>query len=247
MTPANSVAYCALRDPVTKIYALFPDASSYKSIVHKIDLATKEQVSAKASFSLHQDELGQHTLYIAMKDELPLGIIHSRSEVGLWGLIEIVWAFDFDLNVVDFTFQRCRESACKQIAALPFRHLLKGKSSSELTAMLKSSSTVYQQISGLKTLGCKIAFDDFGCEKSNFSRLLELNIDIVKIDGMFIKNIHKDPKSYKLAKAITNLAKDFDCEVVAEGVECFEAQQIVEELCIDYTQGYYFSKPEEKI
>ena len=151
MTPANSVAYCALRDPVTKIYALFPDASSYKSIVHKIDLATKEQVSAKASFSLHQDELGQHTLYIAMKDELPLGIIHSRSEVGLWGLIEIVWAFDFDLNVVDFTFQRCRESACKQIAALPFRHLLKGKSSSELTAMLKSSSTVYpENIAGNK-------------------------------------------------------------------------------------------------
>lgn len=112
---------------------------------------------------------------------------------------------------------------------------------------LESTSNISHQISGLKALGCKIAFDDFGCEKSNFSRMLELNIDIIKIDSMFIKNIHNDPKSYKLAKAITNLAKDFGCMVIAEGVECLEAQKIVESLSIDYTQGYYYSKPEEFI
>ena len=93
----------------------------------------------------------------------------------------------------------------------------------------------------------KIAFDDFGSEKSNFSRLLDLNIDIVKIDGMFIKNIHNDEKSFKLAKAITNLAKDFGCEVVAECVENEESQKIIEELNIDYTQGFYYSKPSQYI
>lgn len=112
---------------------------------------------------------------------------------------------------------------------------------------LESTSNIYKQISDLKELGCKIAFDDFGSEKSNFSRLLDLQIDIVKIDSMFIKNIHKDQKSYKLARAITNLAKDFDCKVVAEGVECYEAQRIVEELSIDYTQGFYYSKPQQLI
>lgn len=143
VTPAYSVAYCALRDPVSKIYALFPEATSYKSIVHMIDVETQHQVSSKAQFSLHKDELGQHTLYIAMKDKEPLGIIHSRSEVGLWGLIEIVWGFDFDMNVVDFTFQRCREASCSLLTTAPFRSLIKGKSSSELSAMLADNENIY--------------------------------------------------------------------------------------------------------
>lgn len=111
---------------------------------------------------------------------------------------------------------------------------------------VENSSLIFQQIKDIKKLGCKIAFDDFGCEKSNFSRLLDLNIDVVKIDSMFIKNLNKDSKSFKLTKAITSLAKDFDCEVIAEGVESKEVQDIIEELDIDFTQGYYFSKPEEK-
>jgi hypothetical protein len=143
MMPANSAAYCALRDPTSNIYTLFPDATSYKSIVHKIDSETQQQISSKTHFSIHNDELGQHTLYVAMKEQLPHGIIHARSEVGLWGLIEIVWAFDFDLNVVDFLFQRCRESSCALIADLPFRSLLKGKSSSELLVLLNQDAKPY--------------------------------------------------------------------------------------------------------
>lgn len=112
---------------------------------------------------------------------------------------------------------------------------------------VENSSLLFEQIKKMKELGCKIAFDDFGCEKSNFSRLLDMNIDIVKIDSMFIKNLHNNNKSYKLTKAITRLAKDFDCEVVAEGVECKEVQTIIEELGIDYTQGFYYSKPKEYI
>lgn len=112
---------------------------------------------------------------------------------------------------------------------------------------LENSSLIFSQIVELKKIGCKIAFDDFGCEKSNFSRLLDLNIDFVKIDSIFIKNINTDIKSYKLTKAITNLAKDFDCKIIAEGVENEEIQKIIEELEIDYTQGYYFSIPKEKI
>lgn len=143
MMPANSAAYCALRDPTSNIYTLFPDATSYKSIVHRIDSETQQQISSKADFSIHTDELGQHTLYVAMKDQLPHGIIHARSEVGQWGLIEIVWAFDFDLNVIDFSFQRCRESSCALIADLPFRSLLKGKSSSELLILLNQDAKPY--------------------------------------------------------------------------------------------------------
>ncbi len=143
MSPAYSEAYCALRDPVKNIYGLFPQATSYQSIVHTIDESTQKQVKDKVDFSIHKDELSQHTLYIAMNDKKPLGLVHSRSEVGLWGLIEVVWAFDFDLKVIDFKFQRCRERACRLIDSPEFRQLLKNKSTAELAQMLEQDTIPY--------------------------------------------------------------------------------------------------------
>lgn len=138
--PAYSFAYCALRDPVNKIYRLFPEATTYRSIVHEIDEKAQLEVKSKVPFSIHQNELGQHTLYIAMNEQTPLGIIHARSEVGLWGLVEIVWAFDFELNVIDFMFQRCRDPACKVLEEKSFRQLLQDKSVAQLTLMLEQEN-----------------------------------------------------------------------------------------------------------
>ncbi|MCK5872743.1 MAG: hypothetical protein KAG26_07940 [Methylococcales bacterium] len=143
ITPANSVAFCALRDPVTNIYKLFPDAQTYRSITHKIDQSTQKEVKKRVPFTLHQDELGQHTLYVAFKKKKPLGLIHARSEVGLWGLVEVAWAFDFKMNIVGFMFQRCREPACKLISSIPFQQFLKGKSNTELLDLLKVGTTGY--------------------------------------------------------------------------------------------------------
>ncbi len=104
-----------------------------------------------------------------------------------------------------------------------------------------------KQLSKLKELGFKLAIDDFGVEYSNFERLNELDIDFIKIDGKYIKNIHKNPKSYKITKAITDFAHSLDISVVAEFVESREIQKIIESLCIEYSQGYYFSVPAKEI
>lgn len=112
---------------------------------------------------------------------------------------------------------------------------------------IEGNENTVSQIQQLKELGCSIAFDDFGCEKSNFSRMLDLNIDVIKIDGRFVKNIHNDEKSYKLTKAIANMAKDMDCKVVAECIETEEAQKVIKELDIEYTQGYLYSKPSKSV
>jgi hypothetical protein len=143
VTSANSVAFCALRDPVKNIYNLFPEANNYRSITHKLDKKIQQQVKKKLPFTLHQDELGKHTIYVALKNKVPIGLIHSRSEIGLWGLVEIVWAFDFKLKVVDFTFQRCRESSCKLMLAENFQYLLKNKSSEQLLALLTKPNSSY--------------------------------------------------------------------------------------------------------
>ena len=100
------------------------------------------------------------------------------------------------------------------------------------------------QLNKLKLCGFKIAIDDFGVEYSNFERISELEIDFIKIDGKYIKNITNE-KHYKIAKAITDFAHSLGIEVIAEFVENEEIQKIIEELGIDYSQGYYFSKPKE--
>lgn len=96
-----------------------------------------------------------------------------------------------------------------------------------------------------KKLGCKIAIDDFGTGYSNFEYLIKLDVDILKIDGSLIKNIHIDNNTYLTVKTIVSFAKVLKIKVVAEFVHCQEVQDIIEELGIDYSQGYLFHQPEE--
>ncbi len=99
------------------------------------------------------------------------------------------------------------------------------------------------QLKTLKQMGIKLAIDDFGAEYSNFERLLELDIDFLKIDAKYIKNIDKDAKSYEIVKAISAFAKKLEIECVAEFVHSKEVQQKIEELGIEFSQGFYFDKP----
>ena len=109
------------------------------------------------------------------------------------------------------------------------------------------NSIILDRLIMLKKLGFKIAIDDFGTMNSNFERVALLNVDYIKIDGKFIKNIDKDKKSLAIAKAITDFAKSIDAKVIAEFVHSKEVQKVVEELGIDYSQGYLFSEPSENL
>lgn len=97
----------------------------------------------------------------------------------------------------------------------------------------------------LQKEGYLIALDDFGSENASFCRMLDLNIDIIKIDGMFIKNIATHKNSKLIVEGITYLAKLFNYKIVAEYVHNEETLEIVKSLGIKYSQGYYFSEPLE--
>ena len=96
----------------------------------------------------------------------------------------------------------------------------------------------------LTKLGIRIAIDDFGSGYSNFAYLIkDLPVSILKIDGSLVKNIATSKKDYKVLKTITYIAKEFDFEIVAEFVENKEIYELLKEMKIDYSQGYYFSAP----
>jgi EAL domain-containing protein (putative c-di-GMP-specific phosphodiesterase class I) len=109
-------------------------------------------------------------------------------------------------------------------------------------ASLNQSNTLVQ-LYALRKKGFKIAIDDFGSESSNLSRLLEFSPDYLKIDGSFIKNILEDEKSLIIVEAIVLIAKRSKIKIIAEYVHSKEVQEKVEELGIEYSQGYYFSEP----
>ena len=104
-----------------------------------------------------------------------------------------------------------------------------------------------RQLTQLKDRGYSIAIDDFGSEYSNFERVLDLDIDFLKIDAKYIKDIHKNSKSYEVTRAIVFFAKNANIPCIAEFVHNAEVQSIIENLGIDYSQGYFFSEPSAKI
>lgn len=134
--PAGAQAYCALRDPVGEIYSLFPEAETYRSVVRVVDVAVRQALAERLPLELHFNEFGKHTLYLPLDDGREVGFVHARSEPGVWGLIEIVWAFDSDLRVRDFGFQRCRDPGRRALDTERFRAQLRGRSFTELRQML---------------------------------------------------------------------------------------------------------------
>ncbi len=108
------------------------------------------------------------------------------------------------------------------------------------------SNSIHQLVK-LKECGFKIAIDDFGTQNSNFERVNSMNVDFIKIDGSFVKKIATDEKSYSIVKTISNFAKSIGAQTVAEYVDNEEVQKRVEELGIEFSQGYYFAPPSREL
>jgi len=108
----------------------------------------------------------------------------------------------------------------------------------------KDFKTISSFISDVKDLGVKIAIDDFGAGYSNFERLLDYQPDILKIDGCLIRDIETNSFSLSVVKTIIAFAKEQNIQTVAEYVENENIYNILKEIGVDYSQGYYFGKPE---
>lgn len=114
----------------------------------------------------------------------------------------------------------------------------------ENITVAKNAKKITQKVNRLREMGFKIAVDDFGIENSNFSRLLEMKLDFIKIDGIFIRDLKDNEKNRMITKAIVNLAKTLGIKTVAEYVEDEGIYELIKECGIDYAQGYYLGKPE---
>ncbi len=98
-------------------------------------------------------------------------------------------------------------------------------------------------IDRLHDLGCSISLDDFGAGLSSFAYLKNFNVDMLKIDGSFIRDITDNRISESMVAAITQVAKVMKLQTVAEYVESEETRELVSSLGVHFAQGHIFGKP----
>lgn len=99
-------------------------------------------------------------------------------------------------------------------------------------------------VASLQSLGCLVALDDFGSGYTSFRQLKALSVDLVKIDGAFVKDIAQSADNQFFVRTLMDFAKGFGLQTVAEFVENGEIAKILMDMGVDYLQGYYFGKPE---
>ena len=110
---------------------------------------------------------------------------------------------------------------------------------------IKDFEKIKSFISKVKEYGVKIAIDDFGTGYSNFERLLDYQPDILKIDACLIKNIVYDEYSRHVVETIVTFAKKQNIQTIGEYVENRDIYELLHTLGVDYSQGYYFGKPDK--
>lgn len=115
------------------------------------------------------------------------------------------------------------------------------------TAALQNFPAASEFMRGLKSFGCRFALDDFGVGFTSFAQLRALPVDIIKIDGMFIKELHMNKQDQVFVKAMTDVAHSLGKEVVAEFVENEQIAQRLIEYGVDYLQGYFVGKPQPEL
>jgi len=111
-------------------------------------------------------------------------------------------------------------------------------------SLLKREKNVLSTLAELRELGVKVAIDDFGTGFASLNYLREFELDIIKIDQVFIKNIDgSNKKDAAIVSSILHLAKGLNMKIVAEGVEEYGQLEFLKQNECDLIQGYLFSKP----
>ena len=163
LSPATALgqAYCSLREPVRAMQNSFPDFANYRSIVREVDATDRANILETLPFTIHENELGTHTLYMvfADNDEL-MGIVHVRTERSRWGLTEIAWSFNSDLEIVGMHFQRSRDRNRKYIESEAFQKEIRGKNFDELRALLtKDGKAINEAVLVIPSEGQELALN----------------------------------------------------------------------------------------
>jgi len=132
------------------------------------------------------------------------------------------------------------------VAALRPRPEIAGRLTVEITetAGLDDVDVCARFVSSLRDLGCRVALDDFGAGYTSFRHLKMLAVDMVKIDGSFVRGVASNPDNLIFIRTLLGLAGNFGLDTVAECVEQMEEAELLRREGVRFLQGYAFGRPE---
>jgi EAL domain-containing protein (putative c-di-GMP-specific phosphodiesterase class I) len=114
------------------------------------------------------------------------------------------------------------------------------------SSQINDLEKVNDYVRGLRELGFKIWLDDFGAGAASFQYLHQLHVDGVKIDGQYIDNILASDRGGKLVKSLVRMCLDLDMQTIAERVETVQQAKFLQEIGVDFGQGFLFARPSQK-
>ncbi|WP_419812468.1 EAL domain-containing protein [Bacterioplanoides sp.] len=145
------------------------------------------------------------------------------------------------VQFIDDDFQQVIEQALT-VSGLPANRL-----DIEITEslLIDNAISTIEKMRSLKQSGISFSIDDFGTGYSSLEYLKRLPVDTIKIDQSFVRDMIVDQEDKAIVETIIAIAKNLKLATVAEGVETAEHLDVLQQLCCDEYQGYYFSKPVE--
>ena len=149
------------------------------------------------------------------------------------------------INKSPVQFRDEGESLDSWVALLKTLNLSRNSICVEITEglLLDSNQTIYSKLEQYRNAGMQISLDDFGTGYSSLAYLKKFDIDFLKIDQSFTRNLDSNSDDFTLCEAIIVMAHKLGMKVIAEGVETDYQRQVLADAGCDYGQGYLFSRP----
>ena len=218
-----------------------------------VNLVTGEIARAEALIRWQHPEYGRisPSEFIPLAEETGLII-----EIGNWVFHEVAqqvmkWrqqydaSFQVSVNKSPVQFQNDEHAQSSWPAYLEEQGIPGQSIIIEITegALLNASASVTEQLLHFRDAGMEVSLDDFGIGYSSLAYLQKFDIDNLKIDQAFVRNLTPDSDDMALCKAIIAMAHTLGMKVIAEGVETAEQRDLLTAAGCDYGQGFLFSRP----
>jgi diguanylate cyclase (GGDEF)-like protein/PAS domain S-box-containing protein len=218
-----------------------------------IDMKTEGLTKAEALLRWHHPESGKvsPSVFIPIAEET--GLI---ADIGNWVFYSAVeqanrWRdqfnIDFQVSINTSPLQWIDEAAAMNQW---FSHLQEiGISGQAITVeiteglLMDANDKITNRLLDFRDAEVQVSIDDFGTGYSSLSYLKQFDIDYLKIDQSFVRNLDHDKNDLALCEAIIVMAHKLGIKVIAEGVETKTQNQLLKDFGCDYGQGYLYSKP----
>ena len=153
--------------------------------------------------------------------------------------------FQISINTSPVQFQHSHPPETNWVRRLAAMGLPGDSLSIEITegVLLDSTTGVTAKLLEWRDAGIQVALDDFGTGYSSLSYLQKFDIDFIKIDQSFVRDLQPQSTNHTLCKAIVAMAHALGLQVVAEGVETEQQRDLLLQAGCDYAQGYWFARP----